>query len=448
MRLGLFVEPYGRHVAAWRHPNATRSAGTSYAHYRDMARLAEAAKFDFLFIADTNNVWESMDFYSRSNMGAILDPLQMLAALAVSTERIGLISTASTTYLQPYHVARTFGSLDQLSNGRAGWNLVTSMFPGEARNFSMPKQMAHGDRYGRAEEFVDVVLGLWSSWDQNAFLEDRESGLFFDPDAMRVLNHAGPHFAVRGPLNVPRSPQGHPVVVQAGSSGPGRELAARTAEVVFTIQQTLPAAQEFYADLKGRMSKYGRRPDQLLVMPGLFIMVGRTEAEAREKYAALHELVHPKVGLYLLSTLIGGFDLSGYPLDGPVPELPRTEGGQGHQNTLLDRARRDGLTIRHLYLATVGGRGHWELVGTPEGIVDQMEERVRAGGADGFNLMSPYPGGLEDIVELVLPELRRRGLFRTEYEGATLRENLGLDLPPDGPYRSRRPLPAEAEPAS
>ncbi|WP_431283149.1 LLM class flavin-dependent oxidoreductase [Humitalea sp. 24SJ18S-53] len=429
MKLGLFVEPYGRHVAAWRHPNATRQAGVSYAHYRDMARMAEAAKFDFMFIADTNNVWENMDFYSRSNMGAILDPLQLLAALAVSTERIGLISTTSTTYTQPYHVARTFASLDQLSGGRAGWNLVTSMFPGEAKNFSMPKQMAHEDRYERAEEFVDVVLGLWSSFERDAFVEDRATGLFFDPDRLHVLHHQGKHFAVRGPLNVPQSAQGHPVVVQAGSSGPGRELAARTAEVVFTIQQTLSAAQAFYADLKSRMPKYGRRPDQLLVMPGLFIMAGRTESEAREKYEEMQSLVHPKVGLSLLSNLIGGFDLSAYDVDGPLPELPQTNGGQGHQNALVDRAIREGLTIRQLYLATVGGRGHWELVGTPEQIVDQMEERVLKGGADGFNVMPPFPGELKTIIDLVLPELRRRGLFRTEYEGTTLRDSLGFDLP-------------------
>ena len=224
-------------------------------------------------------------------------------------------------------------------------------------------------------------------------------------------------------------------MVQAGSSGPGRELAARTAEIVFTLQQTESSSVEFYADLKSRLPKYGRTADQLKVMPGLFIMVGKTESEAREKYDELHSLVHPKVGLSLLSNLIGGFDLSAYPVDGPLPDLPKTNSGQSHQNALVDRARRDGLTIRQLYLATVGGRGHWELVGTPEQIVDQMEARVKAGGADGFTVMPPFPGALQEIVDLVLPELRRRGLFRTEYQGTTLRENMGLTVP--GRHRRR-----------
>lgn len=429
MTIGLFVEPYGRHVASWRHPGATRMAGIDFGYYRDLARLAESACLHFMFIADTNNVWADMDFFSRSDRGAILDPMQILPALSQVTSHIGLIATTSTTYTQPYHVARSFASLDQLSQGRAGWNLVTSMFAAEAQNFSTPTQMAHGDRYARAEEYVDVVRGLWSSWDDDAFLHDQDSGQFFDPDRLHILHHKGPHFAVRGPLNVPPSPQGQPVIVQAGSSGPGRDLAARTAEVVFTIQQTLPAAQAFYTDLKGRMEAFGRRPDQMHIMPGCFIMVGRTEAEAREKYEELQALVHPKVGLSLLSTLIGGVDLSAYPLDGPVPELPPTNAGQGHQAALLDRARRDGLTIRQLYLATVGGRGHWELVGTAEQIVDQMEERFRAGAADGFNIMPPFPGALQDIVDLVIPELRRRGLFHETYAGTTLRANLGLDRP-------------------
>ncbi|MGX9965041.1 LLM class flavin-dependent oxidoreductase [Roseomonas sp. F4] len=429
MTLGLFVEPYGRHVAAWRHPGATRMAGIDFGYYRDLAQLAESACLHFMFIADTNNVWADMDFFSRSDRGAILDPMQLLPALSQVTQRIGLIATTSTTYTQPYHVARSFASLDQLSGGRAGWNLVTSMFAAEAQNFSTPVQMPHGDRYARAEEFVDVVRGLWSSWEEDAFLHDQDSGLFFDPERLHILHHTGEHFLVRGPLNVPPSAQGQPVIVQAGSSDAGRDLAARTAEVVFTIQQTLPAAQAFYADLKGRMAAFGRAPDQMHIMPGCFIMVGRSEAEAREKFEELQALVHPKVGLSLLSTLLGGIDLSAYPLDGPVPELPETNAGKGHQAALLDRARRDGLTIRQLYLATMGGRGHWELVGTPAQIVDQMEERFLAGAADGFNIMPPFPGALREIVDLVIPELRRRGLFQDAYAGTTLRANLGLAKP-------------------
>lgn len=429
MKLGLFVEPYGRHVAAWRHPNAQRDAGVSFQNFRAMAETAERGRFDFMFIADTNNVWENMEFFSRSDRSQVLDPLQLLAALSVVTRHIGLIATTSTTYMQPYHVARTFASLDQLSGGRAGWNLVTSMFPGEAKNFGGASQMPHADRYARAEEFIDVVLGLWSSWDDDAFVQDKESGLFFDPAGLHILNHAGERFGVRGPLNVPPSPQGRPLVVQAGSSEPGMELAARTADVVFAAQQTMEQAKTFYAALKGRMGRFGRQPQDLSIMPGAFLMVGRTRAEAEDKYAALQELVHPEVGLSLLSNLIG-VDLSGLPVDEPLPELPVTNAGTSHQKVLIDRARRDGLTIRQLYAATVGGRGHWELVGTAGEIADRLEERFLAEACDGFNVMPPYPGELEQIVDLVIPELRRRGLVAESYEGTTLRENLGIPRPP------------------
>lgn len=444
MKLGLFVEPYGRHIAAWRHPNAQPGAGIRFDNFRHMAQTAERGRFDFMFIADTNNVWENQDFFMRSDRSAVLDPLQLLAALSIVTDHIGLIATTSTTYMQPYHVARTFASLDQLSGGRAGWNLVTSMFPGEAMNFGGAPHMPHADRYGRAEEFIDVVLGLWSSWGDDAFPEDKGGGQFFDPDKLNILHHKGERFSVRGPLNVPRSAQGHPVVVQAGSSEPGQELAARTAEVVFTAQQTLEQAVSFYASLKGRMAKYGRRPDQLSIMPGAFLMVGQSEAEAKEKYEELHSLVHPAVGLSLLSNLIGA-DLSGCDVDAPLPELELTNSGQSRQKVLVERARQDGLTVRQLYLATVGGRGHWELIGTAEQIVDQLEERFRKQGADGFNIMPPHPGSLDDIVALVIPELQRRGLVQSHYTGHTLRENLGLDRPSDEPFQTRRRAPATAD---
>ncbi|MBB95497.1 MAG: nitrilotriacetate monooxygenase [Rhodobacteraceae bacterium] len=428
MKLGLFVEPYGRHIAAWRHPDATRDAPLSFRHFVTMAETAERGRFDFMFIADTNNVWDNMGYFSRSDRGMVLDPMQLLAALAVSTQHIGLIATTSTTYTQPFHVARTFASLDHLSGGRAGWNLVTSMFAGEAQQFGGAPHMAHADRYARAEEYVDVVRGLWNSWDEGAFVQDQESGLFFEPSGLHVLHHKGDHFGVRGPLNIPRTPQGQPVIVQAGSSEPGQNLSARTAEVVFAQQQTMVQAQTFYASLKGRMDRFGRRPEELAIMPGAFLLPAKTESEAQEKYQMLQELVHPEVGLSLLSGLIGA-DLMGADVDAPLPDLPATNGGTSHQKVLVDRARRDGLTVRQLYEATVGGRGHWELVGTPEQIVDQLEERFLAHACDGFNVMPPFPGALDDIVDMVIPELRRRGLVDEAYRGRTLRENLGMTIP-------------------
>jgi N-acetyl-S-(2-succino)cysteine monooxygenase len=290
--------------------------------------------------------------------------------------------------------------------------------------------LLHADRYDRANEFADVVLGLWNSWEDDAFLRDKQSGRFFDPEKLHVLNHKGRHFQVRGPLNVARSPQGHPVLIQAGSSEVGKELAARTAEVVFTAQRTLSDAQAFYADLKARLPKYGRHEDDLKVMPGVFPVVGRSAAEAEDKFNQLQDLIHPDVGLALLSTYIGNFDLSVYPLDGPLPDLPESNASKSRQQLFVDLARRENLSIRELYLRIAGARGHWQLIGTAEQIVDELEERFLKGGADGFNIMPPtVPGGLDDFIELVLPELRRRGLFRTDYEGRTLRENLGLPFP-------------------
>nr|WP_283179808.1 NtaA/DmoA family FMN-dependent monooxygenase [Gemmobacter sp. 24YEA27] len=290
--------------------------------------------------------------------------------------------------------------------------------------------MPHHQRYERAEEFTDVVLGLWGSYEDDAFSRDQENGVYYDPDKQHVLNHRGPHFNVKGPLNVARSPQGHPVVVQAGSSEPGKDLAARTAEVVFTAQQTTADAVAFYNDLKGRLAKYGRRPDDLKVMPGVFPVVGSSRSEAQEKFAELQELIHPSVGIAQLSYMIGDFDLSAYPADGPVPELPETNGGKSRQALLFDLARREDLTINQLARRIAGARGHWQLVGTASDIVDQLEERFLAGGADGYNIMPPtLPGGLTDFIAHVVPELRRRGLFRAEYEGATLRQNLGLSKP-------------------
>ena len=385
-----------------------------------------------IFLADgVGTRGDDVAFLSRTahSYQAQFEPITLLSALAAVTERIGLVGTASTSFNEPYHVARKFASLDHISGGRAGWNLVTSSSEYEALNFNRDHHFAHAERYQRAEEFADVVTGLWDSWDDDAFLYDKAGGQFYDPSRRHVLGHKGTHFSVRGPLNVARTPQGHPVVVQAGSSEPGKELAARSGEVVFTAQQTLADAVAFYADLKGRLARYGRAPDDLKIMPGVFPVVGRSESEAREKFEALQSLIDPVVGLALVSGLTG-VNLSGYPLDGPIPELQATNGSKSRQALMLDLARREQLTIRQLYQRVAGARGHWQVIGTPEQIADALEERFLAHGADGYNVMAPIlPGGLTDFIELVLPELRRRNLVRSEYAGTTLREHLGLRRP-------------------
>ena len=435
IKLGAFLYFTGHHVAAWRHPKA--QTGVELEDYVHLAGLAEAAKFDTVFLADGVAVkLRNTEAASRKAHSGVtpFEPITLLSALAATTRNIGLVATASSTFSDPFNLARQFASLDRLSKGRAGWNLVTSTDTEAAFNFSHDRQIIHADRYERAEEFADVVLGLWDSWEDGAFPRDRESGRYFDPEKLHVLNHHGKYFRVRGPLNIPRSPQGRPVLVQAGASDAGIDLAARTAEVVFAAQITLKEATGFYGRLKDRMASFGRRPEELKVMPGIFPVIGRTQSEAEEKFEELQNLIQPEVGLDLLSTMIG-VDLSGYPVDGPVPELPETNGGKSRQNLLLDLARREKLTIRQLYLRIAGARGHWQVVGTPTHIADVLEERFQNYGADGFNVMSPIkPGGLTDFIELVVPELRRRGLFRSEYEGRTLRENLGLARPV---YRAR-----------
>ncbi|CAN7367108.1 LLM class flavin-dependent oxidoreductase [Paraburkholderia sp. DD10] len=433
LRLGAFLYPAGHHIAAWRHPNAQADAGVNFRHYVQLAKLAETAKFDLVFLADgAGTRGDNVEFLSRTahSYVAQFEPITLLSALAAVTERVGLVATASTSFNEPFHIARKFASLDHISGGRAGWNLVTSSSEHEAKNFNRDKHFDHSERYERAAEFAEVTTALWDSWEDDAFVRDKTAGRFFDPAKRHVLNHKGRFFQVRGPLNVARSPQGRPVVVQAGSSEAGRDLAARTAEVIFTAQQTLQDAIDFYADVKGRLQAYGRHPDDLKIMPGVLPIVGRTESEAKEKFEELQSLVDPKVGLALISTLTGGFDLSAYPLDGPIPQLPETNASKSRQALTLELARRENLTLRQLYLRVAGARGHWQLVGTPTQIVDQLEERFANFGADGFNVMPPVlPDGLTDFVELIVPELRRRGLFRKEYEGRTLRENLGLRHP-------------------
>ncbi|AXA77895.1 nitrilotriacetate monooxygenase [Achromobacter xylosoxidans] len=431
IKLGAFLMQTGHHIAAWRHPEAQADAPVNFRHYAELARRAEAAKFDAIFLADSVGVRNTdLASLSRTARSDHFEPLTLLSALAAVTEKIGLIATVSTTYNEPYHVARKFASLDHISGGRSGWNLVTSSGQGEAQNFNLDEHVAHARRYARAAEFHDVVLGLWDSWEDDAFLRDKHSGQYFDPAKLHPLRHRGEHFSVRGPLNVSRSPQGRPVVVQAGASPAGRDLAARTAEVIFVAHQTFDEARAFYRDIKGRAVEYGRDPDDIKIMPGIFPVIGRSQAEAEDKFARLQDLIHPVVGVQLLSNMIGGFDLSGYPVDGPLPDIPETNGGKSRQQLLIDLARRDNLTIRQLYLRIAGARGHQQVVGTPQSVADQLQQWFEEDGADGFNIMSPWlPGGLDDFIELALPELRRRGLFRTEYSGATLRQHLGLARP-------------------
>ncbi|KTB77197.1 nitrilotriacetate monooxygenase [Pseudomonas syringae pv. syringae PD2774] len=430
MKMGAFLMATGHHVAAWRHPDVPADAGLDFKHYRHVARVAEAAKFDALFVADSVAA-ATGDIASRMARSDHFEPLTLLSALSAVTEHIGLIATATTTYNEPYHVARKFASLDHLSGGRAGWNLVTSDAAAEAQNFGRAEHVAHAERYSRAREFHQVVTGLWDSWADDAFTRDKASGEYYDPAKMHVLDHQGEHFRVKGPLNVARSPQGQPVVVQAGSSEVGRDLAAQTAEVVFTAQTSLASAQAFYADIKGRLRAFGRDADSLKIMPGVFIVVAETEALAKAKFESFQELVEPQVGVALLGRMLGNFDLSGYPLDGPLPELPLTDSGQrSRQKLLTELADQENLTLAQLGRRIAGGRGHYSLIGTPEQIADELQRWFEQGAADGFNVLVPHlPGGLEDVAQLLVPELQRRGLFRAEYEGTTLRENLGLQRP-------------------
>ncbi|MBA1230194.1 LLM class flavin-dependent oxidoreductase [Pseudomonas viridiflava] len=433
MKLGAFLMATGHHVAAWRHPDVPADAGLDFKHYRHLAHVAEAAKFDALFVADSVAA-ATGDIASRMARSDHFEPLTLLSALSAVTDYIGLIATATTTYNEPYHVARKFASLDHLSGGRAGWNLVTSDAAAEAQNFGRSEHVGHAERYSRAREFHQVVIGLWNSWADDAFTRDKASGQYYAPAKVQVLNHQGEHFRVKGPLNVARSPQGQPVVVQAGSSEVGRDLAAQTAEVVFTAQTSLASAQAFYADIKRRLEAYGRSADSLKIMPGVLIVVAETEALAQEKFESFQDLVEPEVGIALLGRMLGNFDLSGYPQDEPLPALPLTDSGQrSRQKLLTELAEREHLNLAQLGRRIAGGRGHYSLIGTPDQVADELQLWFEQGAADGFNVLVPHlPGGLEDVARLLVPELQRRGLFRTEYEGTTLRENLGLQRPADG----------------
>jgi FMN-dependent oxidoreductase (nitrilotriacetate monooxygenase family) len=428
LHLNAFLMGTGHHEAAWRHPDSRPEQALSFEHYLNFAQIAERGTLDSIFFADGLAVGRNLRYNAQNN----LEPLTLLSAISTRTERIGLIATASTTYNEPFQLARKFASLDHISRGRAGWNIVTSAGEDEAHNFNLAARPAHEDRYSRATEFVDVVLKLWDSWEDDAYVLDKDSGHFVDTAKVHQIDHHGRNFQVRGPLNIARPPQGRPLLVQAGSSEAGKEYAARFAEAVFTAQQTLADGQAFYADLKGRLARYGRARDQVMILPGICAVIGGTEAEAQAKEAELNALINPEYGQEQLSRMLE-HDVTGYPLDGPLPRLPGEDainGGKSRFTLVTDLARRENLTIRQLIERLAGGRGHRVVAGTPEQIADQIELWFTSGAADGFNIMPPaLPGGLEDFVEQVVPELRRRGLFRTEYSGHTLREHYGLERP-------------------
>ena len=429
LHLGAVMRPVAIHTAWWRYPGAYPDANFNLKHLVRFIQTLEQARFDAFFMADHLAVLNMpVQALRRSATVSSFEPMTLLSALAMVTERIGLVATASTTFDQPYHVARRFASLDHISNGRAGWNVVTTANPDAALNFGLTDHVEHDERYRRAREFHTVVTGLWDSWADDAWLRDQASGVFFDPDKMHVLNHKGEHLSVRGPLNIARPIQGWPVIVQAGASDAGRQFAAETAEVVFGSSRTIEEARDFYKDVKARVTAAGRSADHCKILPGALVTVGRTREEAQEKKALLDSLVHPESGIPNLSIRLG-VDASAFDLDAPLPEIPPSNQSQSQRDTLVALARRENLTVRRL-AQLMGGFGGLEMVGTAGEIADTMQAWLENGAADGFNIMFPtVPAGLDDFVELVIPELRRRGIFREEYEGTTLREHFGLPRP-------------------
>ncbi len=423
------MRPVSIHTAAWRYPGAFPDANFNFAHLKRFAQTLERGKFDAFFMADHLALLNMpMSALMRSATVTSFDPPTLLPALAVVTERLGLIATASTTFDQPYHIARRFASLDHLSGGRAGWNVVTTSNPDAALNFGLEEHVEHDERYLRAREFIDVVTGLWDSWADDAFIRDVETGIYFNPDRLRTLNHKGEHLSVRGPLNVARPIQGWPVIVQAGASESGRQLAAETAEMIFAAGGAMADAQRFYADVKGRMDRLGRPRDHLKILPGALVVVGDTIEEARRKRAQLDSLVHYDSAIASLSIALGT-DASKFDPDGKLPEIPETNQSKSGRERAIMLAKRENLTVRQL-AQRLGGYAGAAMVGTPQSIADTMQEWLESEASDGFNVMFPYlPEGLDDFVNRVVPELQRRGIFRREYEGRTLRENLGLPRP-------------------
>ncbi|WP_035572727.1 LLM class flavin-dependent oxidoreductase [Halomonas halocynthiae] len=424
MHLNLFIMGCGHHKAAWRHPSSAVERLGDISYYEALARTAERGKFDAVFFADgqaAGNVADGPLWF--------LEPLTTLAAMARATEHIGLISTISSTFYTPFHAARMLASLDHISRGRVGWNLVTSMFDSEARNHNYPAMPSHAERYSRAAEFADTMLALWDSWEEDALRCDR-AGLFADPDKVQAITHQGEHFLVDGPLNIPRPPQGRPVLFQAGASEQGRDLAARYAEAIYAVAYDLDSAQAYYRDIQARVASCGRSP--VAIMPGLVTYVASSEAEARVRQRELDVLLPTQDSLRQLSQFIGQ-DCSDWALDAPLPALPPLEeftGPKGRYATILRIIDCEKPTLRELLGRLAAGGGHCTMIGTPEKIADEMQRWVEQGGADGFNLMPPaLPSSIDDFVDQVVPVLQQRGLFRREYTGCTLREHLGLERP-------------------
>jgi FMN-dependent oxidoreductase (nitrilotriacetate monooxygenase family) len=429
LTLNLFIYPGGHHEAAWRYKGSEPQRAFDIEYYQDLARRAEAAKFDAVFFADGPALADNIRYAARFR----LEPITWLAAIAAVTSRIGLIATASTTYTEPYNLARLFASLDHISHGRAGWNIVTTSAPQAAQNFGLPEHPPHGERYEKAKEFLDVVTKLWDSWEDDALVIDPASGIFADTDRIHSIDHVGKHFRVRGPLNTARSPQGRPVYVQAGSSEDGRAFAARFAEAIFTAHQTLGSAQQFYSDIKSRAKAFDRKPEHVKILPGISPFIGSTQSEARALQEEFDDLIQPEYSLVQLRRMIG-VDLSGHDLDAPFPRhLIDTKGPAGVASRfqlVVDIIDRERPTIRQLLRRLAGGRGHWVIAGTPEEVADNIQTWFENGAADGFNVMPPWlTGGFDAFVEQVVPILRKRGLFREDYTGATLRDHYGLPRP-------------------
>lgn len=438
LKIGVYLDNHGSHAAGWRMPSVNPDEAVKLGYWKNLARMCEDGKLDYIFFADANRVQYLGNVSALRQVPAtpFFEPITLLSALAAHTTNLGLVATMTTTYSQPYSVARLFGSLDHISEGRASWNVVTSSSSEEAPNFQAEKHMSHDDRYARAREFLKIVCGLWDSWEDDAFVRDQNSGVYLHPEKMHYLNHKSEHFSVRGPLNLPRTPQGRPVIFQAGSSEIGREFGAEMADALFTAQHTKEAAKAFYSDVKNRAARYGRRPDDLVVFAGISPIVGRTLEEAQAKFELLQSKLTPEVSLQLLSEVLA-VDMSQYPPNDLVTDLPPSDGMQSRRDLLLAKAIKEKLTFLELARSVAGGRGHRQIIGTPEMIADDFQEWLEEGATDGFLLAPAYlPGALEDFMTLVVPELQRRGIFRTEYEGNTLRENLGVPRPPFKPART------------
>lgn len=435
LHLGAFMRPVSLHTGAWRYPGAYPDANFNFQHLKSFALRLEAAKFDAFFMADHLAVLNMpVEALRRSHTVTSFEPFTLLSALAAVTDKIGLVATASTTFDQPYHIARRFASLDHISNGRAGWNIVTTSNPDAARNFGLDEHVEHTERYARAREFFDVVTGLWDSFADDAFIRDADNGIFFDPQRMHVLDHDGPELKVRGPLNIARPPQGWPVIVQAGQSEPGRQLAAETAEVVFCSPRDLAAGKALFADIKSRTVAAGRKRDDVKLLPAAFVVIGDTVEEARAKRLQLDSLVHYESAIASLSIALG-HDASGFDPDAPLPAIPESNASKSGRAQVLKLAEDEKLTVRQL-AQRYGGYAGLAFVGTPQTVATEMEQWLAEEGSDGFNIVFPYlPQGLDDVVERLVPELQRRAIFRRDYQGTTLRDHLGLQRPTNRFFR-------------